>query len=55
MPVLIILTLPQIAMKLNTSGIESYNIYIHAKDYFVPGKYGAKYGGKMLYIKASEK
>ena len=42
-------------MKLNTTGIESYNIYMHSKDYFVPGKYGAKYGGAMLYLKSPEK
>lgn len=38
-------------MKFNTTGIESYHIYMHKAGDFVPGRFGAKYGGAMLHLK----
>ena len=46
-----IIPFSQLVLKLNTTGIESYYIYMHNADDFVPGRFGAKYGGAMLYLK----
>ena len=41
----------QLVMKFNTTGIEAYYIYMHNPVVFVPGRFGAKNGGAMLYLK----